>query len=83
MMDEPRTNTVKECGWSQTVHNNLIRAATLAIDLVNAIEHRADTVALVAEVKEIMNGVPEDILDKPYEPNRLPRRRRRARLVTE
>jgi len=82
MMNEPRTKTVKVCGWSQTVHNNLIRAATLAVDLVNAIEHGADTVALIEEVKEIMNSVPEDILDKPYEPRRLPARRRRARRVT-
>jgi hypothetical protein len=83
MMNERRTKTVKECGWSQTDHNNLIRAATLAFDLVNAIEHRADTVALIAEVKEIMSSVPEDILDKPYEPRRVRARRRRARLVTE
>lgn len=83
MVDEPRTKTIKECGWSQTDHNNLIRAATLAFDLVNAIEHRADTVALIAEVKEIMNSVPEEIRDKPYEPTRVRARRRRARLVTE
>jgi len=83
MMNEPRNKTVKECGWSQADHNNLIRAATLAFDLVNAIEHRADTVALIEEVKEIMNSVPEDILDKPYEPRRVRTRRRRPRLVTE
>jgi hypothetical protein len=76
------TKTVKQCGWSQTDHNNLIRAATLAFDLVNAIEHRADPVALIAEVKEIMNSVPEDILNKPCAPRRLPARRRRARRVT-
>ncbi len=79
MMNEPRTKTVKHCGWSVTDHNNLIRAATLAFDLVNAIEHGADTVALVREVHELMDGVPEDILDKPYEPMRVTRR---ARLAT-
>lgn len=83
MANEPRRKTVKECGWSQTDHNNLIRAATLAFDLVAAIEHGADTVALVDEVKGIMGRVPKDILDRPYEPKRLPRRRRPARLVTE
>jgi hypothetical protein len=83
MMGEPRTKMVKECGWSRADHNHFIRAATLAFDLVNAIEHRADTVALIAEVKEIMNRVPEDMLDKPYEPRRRRVRRRRARLVTE
>ena len=57
----------------------MIRAATLAFDLVNAIEHGADTVALVREVHELMDGVPEDILDKPYEPMRVTRR---ARLAT-
>ena len=82
MTNEPRTKTVKHCGWSVTDHNNLIRAATLAFDLVNAIEHGADTVALVREVHELMDGVPEDILDKPYEPMRVTRRARRARLAT-
>jgi hypothetical protein len=81
MNEPPHGKMVKECGWSVSDHNHLIRAATLAFDLVSAIEAGADTAALVQEVKEIMDNAPE--LDKAYEPKRIAApRRSRARPVT-
>jgi hypothetical protein len=82
MNEAPHSKTIKRCGWSVSDHNRLIRAATASFDLVTAIEHGADTTALVQEIREIMNSTPEDIWEKPYEPTRSPARRRRARVVT-
>jgi hypothetical protein len=77
MKKEPRrAKTVKECGWAKSDHNNLIRAATLGIDLVSAIEHGADTAMLVREFHEIMDRVPEDVYQKTYEDNAVTLRRR-------
>jgi hypothetical protein len=67
---------------SVTDHNKLIRAATAAFDLVLAIEHGADTTALVQEI-HIMRIVPEDLLDKPYQPMRVLKPARRGRRVTD
>jgi hypothetical protein len=38
VMGEEQQKAVKECGWSQSDHNQLFRAATAAFDLANAIE---------------------------------------------
>jgi hypothetical protein len=83
ILKEPKKKTAKVCGWSITDHNNLIRAATAAFDLVRAVEAGADTTALVQEIYSIMNDVPEDLLDHEYEPERVQKRRRPARRVTE
>ena len=82
ILDEPRQKFVKECGWSRRDHNHLLRAATLAFDLVNALEAGADTVALVSEVRQIFGSV-QSILDRPYEPEKIAGRKRPARHVTE
>jgi len=67
ILNEPREKFVKECGWSISDHNRLLRAATLSHDLVNAIEAGADTVALVTEVKEIFTDVSQDVWDRPFQ----------------
>lgn len=82
VMNEPRVKTVKQCGWSESDHNRLIVAATAGFDLVNAIEAGADTTALCREIKNIMRTIPEDLVDRQYEPEKVPSRKRRARRVT-
>ena len=82
MTNEPRTKTVKECGWSVSDHNNLLRAASLSFELVKAIEAGADTVALTEEIHRLMDDVPQDWFIHGYEPVRVTRRKRRARRVT-
>jgi hypothetical protein len=81
VLGEARTKTAKECGWSVGDHNRLIAAATAGFDLVNAIEAGADTVALCREIKGIMRDV-GDLVDREYEPERVPERKRPARRVT-
>jgi hypothetical protein len=83
ILKEAPQKIVRECGWSTTVHNNLIRAATAAYDLVRAMDAGADTTALVQEIYSIMDSVPENLLDHGYEPERVQKRRRPARRVTE
>jgi hypothetical protein len=80
MNEAPHGKTIKRCGWSVSDHNRLIRAATASFDLVTAIEHGADTTALVQEIREIMNSTPEDLWEKSYEPKRIPARRQRAKV---
>ncbi len=82
ILNEPRKKTVKECGWSISDHHSLIRAATCASDLVAAMEHGADTTALVREIQSIMNDVPSDLLDREYEPKKVEAPRRPARKAT-
>ena len=77
---EPRKKTIKKCGWSASDHNRLIAAAGLALELAGAIEAGVDTVALVAKVHAMLDGC-EDLLDGPWEPVRIPGRRRRPRKV--
>jgi|CZKR01.1.fsa_nt_gi hypothetical protein len=82
VLGEARMKTLKECAWSRSDHNRLIAAATAGFDLVNAIEAGADTVALCREIKNTMRAC-EDVIDKQYEPRRVPRRKRPARRVTD
>lgn len=82
ILGETKQKTTKQCGWSVSDHNNLIKAATLAFDLVAAIEAGADTFALVQEVREIMGVVDEDMLNRPYEPEAKQVKKRPARRVT-
>jgi hypothetical protein len=65
MMNEPRRKTVKKCGWYVTDHNRVLRLAAAGFDLTNAIEVGADTVALRQEIHELMDSVPDDLLDRP------------------
>ena len=58
----------------------MIAAAGLALELAGAIEAGVDTVALVAKVHAMLDGC-EDLLDGPWEPVRIPGRRRRPRKV--
>ncbi|MGA2302249.1 MAG: hypothetical protein ABSG77_16330 [Candidatus Acidiferrum sp.] len=82
VLGEARMRTTKECGWSYSDHNRLIAAATAGYDLVNAIEAGVDTTRLCQEIKQIMRSIPEDVIDREYEPMRVPRRKRPARRVT-
>jgi len=82
IMHEPRMKSIKECGWSVSDHNHLLRAATLTEDLVNALEANADTTALIAEAKELFREIDRDILDKAYTPRRRSRPKRPARPAT-
>jgi hypothetical protein len=82
MANEPRTKTVKECGWSIAQHNSLLRAAYLSFELTKAIEAGADTVALTREIHKIMDGIPEDWFINGYEPVRVLRRTRPAKPTT-
>ena len=58
----------------------MIAAAGLALELAAAIEAGVDTVALVAKVHEMLDGC-EDLIEGPWEPVRIPARRRRPRKV--
>jgi hypothetical protein len=82
VLGEEKKKTTKQCGWAVSDHNNLIRAATLAFDLVAAIEAGADTFGLLQEVKEMMDAVDEDLLSKPFEPATKELKKRPARQVT-
>lgn len=83
VMGEAKQKIVKECGWSVSDHNNLIRAVTAAFDLVNAIDAGADTFVLVEELRNLMRSVDDEILSKPYEPEKKTLPKRAARRVTD
>jgi hypothetical protein len=82
MADEPPKKTVRTCGWSASVHNNLLRAANLAFELATAIEAGADTFALVQEIRTIKNSLPDNLLDTQFEPSGVTERQRMSKKPT-
>lgn len=83
MFDEKvRMKPIKECGWSISDHNHMIRAVTLLMDLTSAHEARADTTRLFSEAKDLIHDVDPDLFTQPYRPLVELKPARRKRRVT-
>jgi hypothetical protein len=82
VLDEGPKKIIKECGWSKLDHDRLIAAATAGYDLVNAIEAGADTAAICEEIKGIMKGIPDDLIENEWTPCIKPIQKKRPQRIT-
>lgn len=80
--EPPALRYRKECGWSQSDHERLRAAASLALELTVAVESGFETFVLRAEIHSLLDGC--EVLDSEWEPEKVQvrRRRRSARRVT-